>query len=159
MAVETHYSAPPLAIPHDNPTTAEGDSFFSTQFTGTPFEVAIANWYYRRGYDVSNIRLKPPIDNYPWFAIVSKQDGDGEYTTFRVGVVAKDMPGGASIVDKHKQVAEWVEGGNGGELWVTSVKSSNDSTVTYEAEILRLRSPSTPKRWEQKSKESFTVAR
>ena len=163
MTSEGRYSLPPVATP--NPVTPLYDyteaSYPSTQFSGTPFEVAIANFYYRAGYDVANIRLMPNINDYPWFAIVSKQNEDGEYTSFRIGVVAKDLPGGEGIIERHKKVAEWVEGGNSGELWLTSVvpKESDEVRTKYTADIWQLRPSTESVRWKKKRTETFYVNR
>jgi hypothetical protein len=124
------------ANPHvvgSNPVPTEEPSGYVTRFTGSPLEVAIANYYYAREFDVYNIQIPEGNPYYPWFAHASKYVTQmNERIVVPIGFCGDDQ----TAVVRRKQEAEFVDGGEKGDLWILTLKSTSPTVYEGKRNIL-----------------------
>jgi hypothetical protein len=142
------------ANPHiagSNPVPSDADAGFITRFSGSPLEVAIANYYYAREWDVYNIQIPDGNPYYPWFAHVSKYVTQmDERVVLPIGFCGDDP----EAVSRRKKEAEFIDGGESGELWVLTLKSTKP--VVYEGKRNVLHHANGRAVWDVEDTETFT---
>jgi hypothetical protein len=136
-----------------NPVVPKDDyeAVYITRFVGSPLEVAIANWYYDRSFDVYNIQIPEGNPYFPWFAHASKYYPSIDKTIVKpIGYVGGDDP---DAVARRKREAEFVDGGEAGDLWIIALKS--ETPLVYEGTLNTLMRMSGKAIWKVEETETF----